>query len=69
MNISQSNTTALRSDVAGDTDRSAPHNATHHPERAMGTGYGRSSGYASRDSYSGSRSYATNKAAARFRFS
>lgn len=72
MNISRSNTTAPRSDTAVELS-ALPHNrpldATDRTERTMGIGYGRSSGYASRDSYSGSRHYVSGRSQPLFRIS
>ena len=72
MYTAQPNTNCLRSNAAL-APAAMPHNrpleATDRPERAMGIGYGRSSGYASRESYSGSRHYVSNHSPALFRIS
>lgn len=70
MNISDSNTARRRTDTAVDLS-ALPHNrpvdATDSTGRTMGIGYGRSSRYASRDSYSGSRHYVSSQSPALFR--
>lgn len=79
MYLAQSNKASARNAYPHTERRSAkgarddhPHaQAYHHDylEREFGTGYGRSSGYASRDAYSGSKRYLNNTTHSLFRFS
>lgn len=76
MYLAQSNKAPTCSVYPGPEHRSATdarddHQHAHHryQEREFGTGYGRSSGYASRDAYSGSKRYLSNDTRPLFRFS